>query len=134
MPRSPRLSLGWHLTSAPLSVSSQLDEQAKPESLNMPVYEYRCDANGQTIDVAHKMDAELTTWLEVCYVAQIPMGDTDPLSPVRRVLTRAPGMSVVKGNAELREQGFTKLVKREDGVYENVTAKGDEARVVHRDD
>lgn len=100
----------------------------------MPVYEYHCDANGQTIDVVHSMDAELTTWLEVCYVAQVPLGETDPLAPVRRVLTRAPGVSVVQGNAELRDQGFTKLVRRDTGVYENVTAKGDEKRIVRADD
>ena len=32
------------------------------------------------------------------------------------------------GNSTLKEKGFTKLVKRDEGVYENVTASGDEAR------
>lgn len=100
----------------------------------MPVYEYHCDANGLTVDVTHRMDAELSTWLEVCYVAQIPLGDTEPLSPVRRVYTQAPGIRVVKGNSELRELGFSKLVKREDGVYENVTARDDENRIVRADE
>ena len=104
------------------------------QSQFMPVYEYRCDENGRTVDVLHAMDVELTTWFEVCYVAQIPIGDTDPMAPVRRILTRAPGVTVTHGNAELREQGFKKLVKREDGVYENVTATGSEQRVYRADD
>ena len=100
----------------------------------MPVYEYRCDANGLTVDVVHPMDSTLETWLEVCYVAQIPVGDTDPTSAVRRVMTRAPGVSVVTSNAELKNMGFTKLVKRSDGSYENVTATDEQARVVRPDD
>ena len=100
----------------------------------MPVYEYFCEANGKTIDVVHGLDTELHTWLEVCYAAQCPLGDTDPLASVHRVFTRAPGVSVTKGNAELRDLGFTKLVKREDGAYENVTARDGERRIVKPDD
>ena len=37
-----------------------------------------------------------------------------------------------KSNAEIRNMGFTKLVKRDDGVYENVTRSGDEARYMRR--
>ena len=33
-----------------------------------------------------------------------------------------------KGNSDLKNMGFTKLVKRDDGVYENVTATGKESR------
>jgi len=29
--------------------------------------------------------------------------------------------------------GFTKLVRRDDGVYENVTARDGESKVMHRD-
>ena len=94
----------------------------------MPLYEYHCDANGRTVEVFHPMDAMLTIWGEVCYVAQLPLGDTDPTAPVRRVITAAPAGHVPVGNSTLREKGFTKLVKRDDGVYENVTASGDEAR------
>ena len=100
----------------------------------MPVYEYFCEANGLTIDVTHGIDAVLETWFEVCYVTQHPLGETDPLAPVRRVFTRAPGVSVAKSNAELRDVGFTKLVKREDGVYENVTARDGQKRIVNTDD
>jgi hypothetical protein len=94
----------------------------------MPLYEYLCDANGQTVEVVHPMDAVLSIWGEICYVAQIPLGDTDPSAPVRRVLTSPPAGHVRVGNSALKEKGFTKLVRRDQGVYENVTASGDEAR------
>ena len=96
----------------------------------MPLYEYHCEANGETIEVSHPMDAELSIWGELCYVARIPLGDTDPNAPVRRVMTAAPAGHVPVGNSTLKEKGFTKLVKRDDGVYENVTATDGEARYV----
>jgi len=52
--------------------------------------------------------------------------------PVRKLISRV-GISSPKTNGELRDLGFTKLVKREDGVYENVTARGGDSRYVHRD-
>ena len=100
----------------------------------MPVYDYFCEANGRTVEVSHPLDADLSIWGEVCYVAQIPLGDTDPTAPVRRVLTRPPGAVVQTFNAEYRNQGFTKLVKRDDGVYENVTAIEGEKRYMRSDD
>lgn len=100
----------------------------------MPVYDYFCEANGRTVEVMHPLDVDLRIWGEVCYVAQIPLGDTDPAASVRRVITRAPGASVKTSNAEYRNLGFTKLVKRDEGLYENVTASGDEARYMKADD
>ena len=100
----------------------------------MPVYEYHCDANGETIEVVHSMSANLSIWGEVCYVAQIPLGDTDASAPVRRVITSPPAGHVPVGNSKLKEQGFTKLVRRDEGVYENVTATGDEARYMKEGD
>ena len=80
------------------------------------------------------MDAMLSIWGEVCYVARIPLGATDPSAPVRRVITSPPAGHVPVGNSTLKEKGFTKLVRRDDGVYENVTATGDEARYMKRGD
>lgn len=100
----------------------------------MPVYDYYCEANGQTVELSHPVDTELRIWGEVCYVARIPLGDTDALAPVRRVFTRAPGAVVQTFNAELKNIGFTKLVKRDDGVYENVTAIDGEKRYMRSDD
>ena len=53
-------------------------------------------------------------------------------TPVKRILS-ASFISCQKGNSELRDLGFTKLVKRDDGVYENVTRRSGESRYMHRD-
>lgn len=100
----------------------------------MPTYDYHCPANGSTVTVHHPLDAGISCWLELCYAAGEPLGETDPLAPVHRVLTSAPSVHAAAGNAELKAQGMTKLVKRDDGVYENVTATDDEARYVRTDD
>lgn len=100
----------------------------------MPTYDYFCEANGLTVEVSHPVDTQLRYWAEVCYVAQRGLADTDPMSPVRRVFTRAPGTVVNAGNAELKNLGLTKLVKRDSGVYENVTAVDDEKRYMRHDD
>lgn len=52
--------------------------------------------------------------------------------PVRKLVSRV-GISVPKSNSALKDMGFTKLVKRDDGVYENVTVRDKESRYVHRD-
>ncbi len=51
------------------------------------------------------------------------------LKRISRSFVRAP-----KTNAELRDLGFTKLVRRDDGVYENVTARDGERRIMRRGD
>ena len=81
----------------------------------MPCYDYFCEANGQTIEVRHGMNVDLTCWGEVCYAAQVPLGDTEFDAPVRKVLS-PPAIAVPIGNSKLKETGFTKLVKRDDGV------------------
>ena len=100
----------------------------------MPVYDYFCESNGRTVEVSHSLDADLSIWGEVCYVAQIALDDTDPMAPVQRVLTRAPGAAVKTFNAEYKNIGFSKLVKRDDGVYENVTAVDGEKRYMRAGD
>jgi len=100
----------------------------------MPLYEYQCEENGRVVEVSHPMSARLHTWGELCFAAQIPLQDTDPLAPVKRVFTRPPGVAVATFNSELKNVGFTKLVKRDDGVYENVTATGKEKRYMNRGD
>ena len=47
--------------------------------------------------------------------------------PVRKRIS-CVGLSIQKTNTEIRDLGFTKLVKRDDGVYENVTQRGKESR------
>lgn len=102
--------------------------------MKVPSYDYFCEANGRTIEVQHPLDAELTYWGQLCFAAQIPLGDTDPMAPVRRVFTRPPAAVVTTSDAELKNEGFTKLVRRDEGVYENVTATGSEKRYMRQDD
>jgi len=100
----------------------------------MPVYYYYCEDNDRTVEVEHTIRAKLATWGEVCFVAQLPLGDTDPMAPVERVIKSAPNVAVPVSNSELKSHGFTKLVRRDDGVYENVTAGDGEKRYMKRGD
>jgi hypothetical protein len=99
----------------------------------VPRYDYHCPANGLTVEVTHRMSEKLATWGEVCARSGQPLGGTDAATPVERVI-HAPALSFPRGNSELKAQGFTKLVRRDDGVYENVTAREGQTKVVHRDD
>ena len=47
--------------------------------------------------------------------------------PVQKIISRI-NISCPKSNSELRDLGFTKLVKRDDGVYENMTARDGDSR------
>jgi len=52
--------------------------------------------------------------------------------PIRKLISLS-FISSPKTNAELRDLGFTKLVKRDDGVYENVTKRDGDSRYMERD-
>lgn len=99
----------------------------------MPGYCYFCDANQKLVIVHHDVDTRLGTWGEVCYLNQLDPGETDPATPVRKLIT-APAIIKSCGDSELRNLGFTKLVKRDEGVYENVTAVEGEKRYMRPDD
>ena len=99
----------------------------------MPRYDYHCEENGWTVEVRHGINDKLKNWGEVCKLAEIDPGDTPRSTPVERLIS-APNLGFPKGDSELKGMGFTKLVRRSDGNYENVTATGDESRVVKRDD
>jgi hypothetical protein len=73
------------------------------------------------------------TWSELCQKANLDIGSTPGVSPVIRLIG-SPTISVPTGNSKLKELGFTKLVKRDKGVYENVTASGGERRYMTADD
>jgi len=51
--------------------------------------------------------------------------------PVQKIVPKI-NISCPKSNRELRDLGFTKLVKRDDGVYENVTARDGDSRYMER--
>ncbi len=89
----------------------------------MPVYEYEhleepCH-KGKMFDVTQSIHDKA---LNKC---------PDCAGAVRKLISRT-SISTPKSNRELRDLGFTKLVKRDDGVYENVTARDGESRVMER--
>lgn len=51
----------------------------------MPTYDYRCDSNGQIVEVRHRMSESLSTWGELCARAEISPGDTPTDAPVHRL-------------------------------------------------
>lgn len=51
---------------------------------------------------------------------------------VKKIISR-PFITRTRSDSELRDLGFTKLVRRDDGVYENVTQRGGESRYMIRD-
>lgn len=99
----------------------------------MPVYEYYCPANDLHVEVVHSMKETLHTWGELCQVAGLDAGDAPPDSPVERLLFPV-GVSTPQGDSSLKNLGFTKLVKRDTGVYENVTRSDKEARYMNAGD
>ena len=85
----------------------------------MPVYEYehirKACKLGPVFECEQSIhDAQLT---------QCPQC----AGPVKKIISRI-NISCQKSNSELRDLGFTKLVKRDDGVYENVTARDGDSR------
>ena len=94
----------------------------------MARYDYYCDANGQTIEVVHSISERAKNWGDLCRFAGLDIGETEADSPVRIIITTAPMANTPAGNSELKNLGFTKLEKRYDGTYENVTRTGTEKR------
>ena len=84
----------------------------------MPIYEYALQEGQQGCDYCRAGFEEMQSMkdeaLKVCPQCH---------AKVQRVIT-APNVSVPRSNRELREKGFTKLVRRDKGVYEDVTGKG----------
>ncbi len=90
----------------------------------MPTYEYAHETRGCDIgDIFEVRQSISDPVLRKCPHCQ---------APVRKLISR-PNISTPKTNSELKDLGFTKLVKRDDGVYENVTARDGDSRFVHRD-
>jgi hypothetical protein len=93
----------------------------------MPLYEYFCPDNNATVKVTHSIREDLATWGQLCEKTGQGLGDTPADAPVQRLLF-APRVNAPVGDSHLKNIGFTKLVKRDQGVYENVTATKDEKR------
>lgn len=63
----------------------------------MPYYEYRCAANGRTVEVRHHMDEELRTWGDACARAGIDPGDTPDDAPLERLISAPVPVSAAEG-------------------------------------
>ena len=89
----------------------------------MPVYEYEHLAAacrwGLIFEVRQSIDDNPLTCCPNCK------------ADVRKIISRT-NISTPKTNSELRDLGFTKLVRRDDGVYENVTRRSEDSRYMQR--
>lgn len=75
----------------------------------MPVYEYRCPANGRVVEVRHGMHERLATWGELVAAAGIEPDDTPGDAPVTKLLTTGGilrGESLGSGQAPPCETGM----------------------------
>jgi putative FmdB family regulatory protein len=85
----------------------------------MPIYEYEhlgdgCE-HGKIFELEQSMSSDKLTHCPNCG------------QEVKRIISLV-SVNTPKGNSDLKNLGFTKLVKRDNGVYENVTAAGKESR------
>ncbi len=86
----------------------------------MPLYEYehieeKCSL-GQRFELTQSLASPRLTACPQCG------------APVRRLISLC-AVSTPKTNSDLKNLGFTKLVRRDNGVYENVTATGKESKI-----
>ncbi|MBW1864102.1 MAG: zinc ribbon domain-containing protein [Deltaproteobacteria bacterium] len=89
----------------------------------MPVYEYEHTEHPCSIGRIF----EVTQSLKERPLSKCPQCGC----PVKKLISLV-GVSTPKTNSELRDLGFTKLVKRDDGIYENVTARNGDSRYMKR--
>ena len=52
----------------------------------MPLYEYRCEANGEIVEVVHRMADKFTTWGQVCAHMGRALGDVGAGSLVTKLI------------------------------------------------
>ena len=88
----------------------------------MPVYEYEHIGDGAGCPLSKKF--ELTQTMYSAKFKKCPQCGKE----VRKLISLV-GISTPKTNSDLKNLGFTKLVRRDNGVYENVTATGKESKV-----
>ena len=88
----------------------------------MPVYLYRIKSSDERFEVKHSMSQRPQTLGELCQVAGLELNGQDPDLEIERLI-QPVGIAVSDFRADIRDRGFSKLVKRSDGNYENVTAR-----------
>jgi len=60
-------------------------------------YQYLCEANGRIIEVSHPLKEKVKTWGDLCQRAGIEPGQTDPQTPVVRLIGGMPFIERLKG-------------------------------------
>ena len=85
----------------------------------MPIYEYKhinsfCNV-GKIFEIKQSI---MDNQLEICPNCN---------EPIQKLIS-VTNINTPKTNSELKDLGFTKLVKRDHGVYENVTARNGESK------
>ena len=55
----------------------------------MPTYDYRCTANGQVVEVNHRMSEQPHTWGELCALTGLEIGEIPAEAPVEKLLSAA---------------------------------------------
>ncbi|MEO8376229.1 MAG: zinc ribbon domain-containing protein [Candidatus Sumerlaeota bacterium] len=88
----------------------------------MPVYDYQAKDPAQCCDFCRDGFSELQAMRDDAFKVCPKCG-----APIQRLISMV-GVATPKTNSELKNLGFTKLVKRDTGVYENVTRTGSEAK------
>ncbi len=86
----------------------------------MPVYEYEHKGDGCVLGKTFEMRQAIYS----AKFTKCPECEQDVIRLISLVSINTP-----KTNSDLKNLGFTKLVRRDDGVYENVTATGKESKV-----
>ena len=89
----------------------------------MPVYEYEHLERACTVGKVFEHTQS---------IHDKPLNRCPECNELVRKLISYTSFSAPKTNSELRDLGFTKLVKRDNGVYENVTARDGESKLMIR--
>jgi putative FmdB family regulatory protein len=92
----------------------------------MPVYEYTHAGEAPACPLGREFEATQSIKDDAFKVCPRCGG------AVRRLISR-PFISIPQSDSNLKNMGFTKLVKRDTGVYENVTALDGESRYMVAD-
>ena len=88
----------------------------------MPFYLYEHDSAGCDLG----LEFEWRQSIKDPHLAECPACG----SPIRRLVPKSVTFVSAKSSGELKNMGFTKLVRRDKGVYENVTAQHGEKKIV----
>ena len=92
----------------------------------MPIYEYAHDDAATACELGLEFEAVQSIKADAYKTCPRCGGG------VRRLISR-PYISTPQSDSDLKSMGFAKLVKRDSGVYENVTALDGESRYMMAD-